>query len=66
LTNSVKITLTVWEHYRTFSTPTRPLSIMSTSRPGVATSRWHPRARSRICPPMSAPPYTTHGRMCER
>jgi len=50
----------------TLSTPTRPLSIMSTSRPGVATSKWQPRASSRICPPMSAPPYTTHGRMCER
>ena len=56
----------VREDYLTFSTPTRPLSIISTSRPGVATSRWQPRARSRICPPMSAPPYTTHGRMCER
>lgn len=39
---------------------------MSTSRPGVATSRWQPLSRSRICWPMSAPPYTTHGRTRER
>ena len=64
--NNGNIKLKVWGCYLTFSTPTRPLSIMSTSRPGVATSRWQPRAKSRICPPMSAPPYTTHGRMCDR
>lgn len=39
---------------------------MSTRRPGVATSRWQPRSKSRICWPMSAPPYTTHGRTRER
>lgn len=39
---------------------------MSTSLPGVATSRWQPLSRSLICWPMSAPPYTTQGRTLER
>lgn len=44
------------------SSPTRPLSNMSTRRPGVATRRWQPRSSSFSWPPMSAPPYTTQGR----
>lgn len=46
--------------------PILPLSIMSTKRPGVATKRWQPRSKSRICCPISAPPYTTHGRTRDR
>ena len=38
------------------SSPTFPRSRKSTRRPGVATSRWHPRCKLRICSPTSAPP----------
>lgn len=48
------------------SNPIFPLSIMSTRRPGVATNKWHPRSKSRICWTVSAPPYTTQGRTLDR
>jgi len=48
--------------YRTWSIPILPRSIISTRRPGVATSTWHPRVKSCIWAPMSAPPYTTQAR----
>ncbi len=51
---------------RIWSSPILPLSSISTRRPGVATSRLQFLAMSRICDPMSAPPYTTQQRTTER
>mmetsp|Transcript_23106 Transcript_23106/g.53410 ORF Transcript_23106/g.53410 Transcript_23106/m.53410 type:complete len:262 (+) Transcript_23106:516-1301(+) len=50
----------------TLASETLPLSIRSTSRPGVATSSVHPLSRLLIWERISAPPYTTTGKTGER